>query len=163
MSYVTLDTGLKGAMVLFDNDGVPAAGLRFKKTKMGIDIFEVQSALRVWSPNKIYIERVMGRPRQSSTATFTQGIVFGQLSAIASVWCAHVEYIWAVQWTGFTKRLSVDPTQESKVIAQELVEKHYPRFADNYRGKINKKCHDGIADCLCINIYLERDKYLDNL
>ena len=163
MSYITLDTGLNGAMVLWDEFFNPLDGLTFKKFGMGINPFEIDKKLKEWKAEKIYIERVGARPNQGSKSTFTQGFVCGQLHTISQFNCDHVEYIWSMQWTSFTKKLSAFPENPSKIIALELAERFFPCFIQDFKTPRSKKAHDGIVDCLAIGIYINRDNYIDFL
>ena len=161
MTYVTMDTGLKGAMVLWDMFA-PIDSLVFERMGQGIDSFKVAEKLKEWSPDKIYVEQISARPNQSAKATFSQAFVVGQLHTLSQLHCDHVEYFYPQTWTAFTKRLSENPGRESKVIAQELSAKFFPEMSEEYRStRGHKKIQDGIADALCINLYVQRDMYLD--
>lgn len=164
MRYITLDTGKKGAMVLFE-DGKPLEALAFEAMGRGVDVYEIEIALMDWQPEIAYIELITPRPGQSAKSTFTQGYVCGQCEAIAQLAAIpEIEYIPPQRWTNFTKRLSPRPEQTSKQIAQELTAKFYSKFAAPYKSKRGHKLyHDGIADCLCINMYIQRDKFIDFL
>lgn len=163
IKYITLDTGIKGAMVLFEN-GKPVEALGFKRQGQGIDIHHAAAKLYQWHTDLIYIEAITARPGQGAKATFTQGLVVGQCDALAKLYCKTIEHIYPQTWTSFTKRLSTSPGNPSKVIAQELTGTHFFEFAAQHKSKRgHKKYHDGIADCLCISIYIERDSYIDLL
>jgi len=163
LRYITLDTGRKGAMVLFEG-GKPIDALPFKNQGQGIDTFHVARKLYEWKPEIAYVEKITARPGQGAKATFTQGFIVGQCHALAHLYCQLVEYITPQRWTSFTKRLSVSPTNPSKTIAQELTKKFYSDYAKQFKSKRGHKLyHDGVADCLCINLYIERDKYIDFL
>ena len=162
MKYVTLDTGLKGAMVLFEYFE-PVDSLAFEKMGQGVDSFKIAEKLREWEPDRIYIEQITARPKQSAKATATQFFVVGQCHTLAQIHCDHVEYIYPQTWTSFTKRLSHSQGEPSKVIAQELAMKFYPEFCKPYLTPRSRKVHDGIADCLCIHMYVHRDHYISSL
>ncbi len=159
---VTLDTGLKGAMVIFV-DGVPREAVSFKKLGIGIDPLPVVDALKRWKPGRIVIERVTVRPGQAAKSTFTQGIVVGQLHQIALMACKDVEYIYPQTWCSFVKRLSAHPYRSSKDIMQEVIPKFFEEFLSRYRTPRMKKWPDGICDCLGLWIYLNRDDYLSHI
>ena len=162
MKYVTIDTGLKGAMVLVDFFE-PVDALTFKRMGQGIDSFEVAEKLKEWKPDRIYIEAISARPNQSTKATFTQALVYGQTHSIAQLHCEYLEYIYPQTWTAFTKRLSDQPNRPSKEIAAELAVRFFPEFCQPYFTPRSKKIHDGIADALCLHIYVNRDEYLSSL
>ncbi len=160
MIYVTLDTGFKGAMVLWQ-DATPIDAMVFKKVGKGINIREVSDKLLEWNPEKIYIEIFPPQPYQGVGQTSAQWRVIGQLDSICTMFCDFIEYIYVATWTSFTKRLSADPTQKNKTISQELSFKYFPEFSLRYRK--TKLVHDGIADCLVIGIYVNRDDYINDL
>ena len=163
MSYAVIDTGAKGAMILFDDLGV-IDSLVFERMGQGINSFKVAEKLQEWRPQQIYVEQISARPNQSAVATFTQAFIVGQLHTLSQLHCDYVEYIYPQTWTSFTKRLSSKPNRPSKEIAQELAAKFYSKESEQYRSKRGKKLiHDGIADVLCINLYIRRDDYLDYL
>ena len=162
--YIVVDTGKKGAMVLFNDKGQPLESLAFQVMGRGIDSFMLEQRLQWWLPNRAYVEEVFSRPCQNSKSTFTQGFVAGQVHSIAQLYVPKVEYIPPQRWTNFTKRLSPRPEQTSKQIAQELTEKFYSMFAAPYKSRRGYKLyHDGIADCLCINMFIQRDYFMDFL
>jgi len=165
MKYVTLDTGLNGAMILY-RDAKPVDGLVFEKMGRGINLPPIIEKLNKWKPEIIYIEGIPTMPHQGVKQTATQWFVFGQCETIAELYSPKQEIIPAIRWASFTKKLSINPSNPSKVIAQELVEKFYPSFIENFRLRKYRgvrKVHDGIADCLCINMYIARDNFLDFL
>lgn len=161
MKYVTIDTGLKGAMILFEFFE-PIDALTFERMGQGIDSFKVAAKLKEWQPDRIYIEAISARPNQSAKATFTQALVYGQTHSIAQLHCDFLEYIYPQTWSAFTKRLSHNPGK-SKEIAAELAVKFFPDFCQPYFTPRSKKIHDGIADALCLHIYVNRDEYLSSL
>lgn len=162
MRYVTLDTGLSGAMILF-HDGIPKEALTFRRMGMGINSFDVARQLKLWKPEKIYVEEITVMPQQGAKSTATQFFVVGQCHTLAQLNCGHVEYIHPRTWSSFTKRLSVNPHNPSKVIAQELAPRFFPQFVQQFKAKRGKKFHDGITDCLCIDLYVNRDRYVDQI
>jgi len=159
-SYVILDTGQKGAMILYDDLG-PVEGFVFKKVGHGINLHDIDKKLKEWKPEKIYVERIGVRPRQGAQQTATQFTIVGQCYALCELNCSEVEYIYPQTWTAFTKRLVENSERPSKEIAQELTRKYYPDYAQKY-FKV-KLYHDGIADCLAMNLYIQRDIYLDDI
>ena len=165
MDYVTIDTGLNGAMVGFKN-GKPMEGLTFQRLGLGIASHPILELLEKWQPSTIYIEGIPAMPKQSVKSTATQWFVFGQCFTLAEMHSERLEIVPAIRWAGFTKRLSATPNNPSKAIAQELVNKFYADFAEPYRLRRYKgvrKVHDGIADCLCLNMYVQRDIFVDHL
>lgn len=158
---VTIDTGLKGAMVFFEG-GKPVEAVSFKKLGKGINPTPVVAALERWQPEEIVIEEVTVRPGQAARATFTQGIVVGQLHTIALIACKEVEYIYPQTWCSFVKRLSDNPGRPSKEIMQEVIPKFFRPFLEEYRTPRMKKWPDGICDCLGLWIYINRDNYLSH-
>jgi len=160
MKYVTLDTGFKGAMILWQ-DTTPIEAFLFKKVGTGINIREVADKLIDWNPGKIYIEIFPPQPYQGVGQTSAQWRVIGQLDSICMLFCDVIEYIYVATWTSFTKRLSANPSQPNKKISQELCLKYFYDFSVEYK-KI-KLVHDGVADCLTIGIYVNRDDYIDDL
>ena len=160
MKYVTLDTGLKGAAVLWE-DARPIEGYAFKQKGVGIDVRELCDILLEWCPDRIIIEIFPPQPYQGVAQTSKQWRVIGQIEAVCSIYCDEIEYVYVATWTSFTKRLSVNPTLQNKKISQELTAKYFPEFAAKYMKR--KLFHDGIADCLCIGIYINRDDYIDDL
>jgi hypothetical protein len=158
--YLTLDTGAKGAMILWE-DAIPVEGLVFKKLGKGVDVRAICDQILEWCPEIIYIEHFPPRPMQGVISTSSQWRTFGQIESVCKLYCDHVEYIWVASWTSFTKRLSVDPQLPMKTIAQELTAKYFPEFAAPYKKR--KLYQDGISDCLGIGIYINRDDYIDDL
>ena len=159
-SYAIIDTGQKGAMILYDDLG-PVEGFVFKKVGHGVNLHDIDEKLKQWKPNKIYVERIGVRPLQGARQTATQFLVVGQCYALCELNCSEVEYIYPQTWTAFTKRLVKNSHQPSKDIAQELTRRYYPSFAQQYFKR--KLYHDGIADCLAINLYIQRDIYLEDI
>lgn len=162
MKYVTIDTGLKGAMVLFDFFE-PIDALTFERMGQGIDSFKVNDKLKEWKPDRIYIEQISARPNQNAKATFTQALVYGQTHSMAQLNCEFLEYIYPQTWSAFTKRLSHDQHRPSKEIAAELAVKFYPEFCQPYLTPRSKKVHDGLADALCLHMYVHRDHFISML
>jgi len=160
MKYITLDTGYKGGMVLWLG-GQPLAGFAFKQIGTGINIDDVHLKLREWKPEKIYIEIFPPMPMQGVKSTSAQWRVIGQLETLCQLYADVVEYIYVATWTSFTKRLSVNPNQQNKKISQELTRKYFSEFAAPW--KKTKLFHDGIADCLALGIYVNRDEYINDL
>jgi hypothetical protein len=164
MRFVTLDTGYKGAMVLFDiveplGEIQPIEAFEFKKLGVGINIHEIKDKLQLWNPETIYIEIFPPQPYQGVKQTSSQWRVIGQLETLCQL-CCWVEYIYVATWTAFTKRLSTSPSA-NKQISQELVDRYFMDFAKPYKKR--KLYHDGIADCLAMGLYVLRDNYLDDL
>lgn len=164
MNYCVIDTGLKGA-VLFCKNGKPYEALTLKRDGRGINVHELAEKFSEWRPEVIYVEGILTKPGQSITATATQYLVFGQLQGIAQMFARqYVEIIPAQRWSAFTKKFSANPYNPSKVIAQELSQLFFPSFVEDYRTRAHKgvrKVHDGVADALCLHVYIERDFYLD--
>jgi hypothetical protein len=134
--------------------------LRFEKQGKGIDSFEVAEFLAKHSPDKIFVEEIPAMPRQGVKSLATQWFVVGQCHTLATLYCEHVEYIPASRWTSFTKRLAPIPGKTSKEVARELAIRFFPDFSKRFT---KRKLHDGIADCLCILMYIDRDKFIDFL
>jgi hypothetical protein len=160
MKYCIIDTGFKGSIVLFE-DAVPIDAFLFKKIGSGINIREASDKILEWIPEKVYIEIFPAQPYQGVSTTAAQWRVIGQIDAICMMFCDVIEYIYVATWTSFTKRLSLDPNQPNKNISQELSWKYYPEFSLIY--KKTKLIHDGVADCLTIGLYVNRDEYLEDL
>jgi len=159
MQFVTLDTGFKGAMVLFEGTR-PLDALTFYKIGNGINISEVSQTLEKWKPERVFIEIFPPQPYQGVKATSSQWKVIGQLDAICQLQ-TEVEYIYVSTWTSFTKRLSLNPLQKNKQISQELTHAYFSQFSEPYKKR--KLYHDGIADCLCLSLYVNRDHYVDDI
>ncbi len=162
MRILYIDPGYRGAAILFIDDK-PVEAYCFTKEGKNIDVIAFESVLWSLSPDKIYLEHIGPRPGQHASSTFYQGLAYGSTLTMCQINCRSVELIWPQTWTSFTKRLSTDPKRTSKEIAQELTRKFYPKFAEIYKSKRAKKFHDGIADALCIQIYVNRDQYLQYL
>ena len=165
MKYVSLDTGLRGAMVLFE-ETTPVDGLTFERNGRGLLLHPIIDTLLSWKPDKIYIEGIPAMPNQSVKATATQWYVFGQCETLSEIYAEEMEIIPVQRWTSFTKRLTPYPHNPSKIIAQELSNKFYPDFSKDFLGRKyrgQRKLHDGIADCLCMNMYIQRDIFLDQI
>jgi hypothetical protein len=149
-------------MVLFV-DGEPREAVTFKKLGKGINPVPVLEALDRWKPHRIVIEEISVRPGQAAKATFTQGVVVGQLHQIALSVCDDVEYIYPQTWCSFVKKLSAQPYRPSKDIMQEVIPKFFGEFLSRYRTPRMKKWPDGICDCLGLWIYIDRDNYLSHI
>jgi len=159
LKFAIIDTGIKGAIIIAQN-GEPVDALRFERQGQGIDSFEVAQFLTRHSPRKIYIEQVPAMPRQGVKSTATQWFVVGQCHTLATLYSEHVEYIPASRWSAFTKRLSPIKNKTSKEVARDLAIQFFPTFSKKFT---KRKLHDGVADCLCILMYIERDKFVDFL
>ena len=159
MRYITLDTGVNGAMVLFEMFE-PVEALPFTRMGRGINPFEVDHYMKKWEADRIFIESITPRPYQGAKSTATQFLVIGQCHTLAQLNHQTVEYIFPQTWSSFTKRLSKDPTQKQKKIAQELAKRFFSDFCKPWTNRSNN-IHDGIADCLGIHMYIERDTYVD--
>jgi hypothetical protein len=162
MRIAYIDPGYKGAAVLFEGSK-PLDAFKFIKEGKNINVQQIELVLISWQVEKVYLENIMPRPLQSATSTFYQGVAFGAALTVSQLCCVPVELIPPQTWTAFTKRLSRAPQRTSKEIAQELTKRFFHDFASAYKSKRAKKYHDGIADCLCIQIYVNRDSYLDLL
>ncbi len=160
MKYITLDTGFKGGMVLFDNH-LPIDAFAFHKVGKGINLHEVDEKIDEWNPDVIYIEIFPPQPYQGVSTTAAQWRVIGALETICQLNCTRVEYIYVATWTSFTKRLSHTPGLPNKKISQELTARYFSKFAESWKKR--KLYHDGIADCLAIGIYINRDEYLNDI
>lgn len=165
MKYCCLDTGLEGALLLCEN-GRPIEALRFEREGRGLKLNPIVEFLNTHKPDKTYLEGILIKPGQSSKALATQWLVYGQCQTLAQLYSKELEIVPAIRWTSFTKRLSRTPHLQSKVAMQEIAERFFPRWADPYRRRKFRgvrKIHDGVADCLGMHIYVERDFYADLL
>ena len=163
MKYLCLDTGLDGA-ILFCEKSEPVDALRFTREGRGLFLPPIVEFIKERKPDKIYMEGILIKPGQSSKALATQWLVYGQCQTIAQLFCDEVEVVPAIRWTSFTKRLSSNPSQPSKVCMQEIAERFFGEWADSYRLRKfrgHRKIHDGVADCLGLHCYVERDKFVD--
>lgn len=165
MRFVTLDTGFKGAMVLFDiveplGEAQPIEAFAFKKVGVGVNIGEIQDKIHLWCPQTVYIEIFPPQPYQGVDQTSKQWRVIGQLETVCRLYC-RVEYVYVATWTAFTKRLSKGRNLPNKAISQELVDRYHQEFAKPFKKR--KLYHDGVADCLAMGLYVLRDQYIDDL
>ncbi len=152
--HVTLDSGAKGALVLW-RDNNPLEAHLLKREGRGINYQETLSTLQIWKPDTIYFELIQVRPNQSATATFTQAYIVGQLEMICDMACEDVQFIHPATWTSYIKaRMKARKDEKSKDVMQTMAEVFYSSFAEDYRSKRGKKLiHDGVADCLGLGLY----------
>jgi len=161
--YLTLDPGKKGAAVLFQGR-VPIEGYVMEAQETGIDSAALLAKLTEWdtlySVDMVWLECITPRPGQSAQATATQFFVLGQTVACLRLAGLTFKEVYPQTWTSFTKRLLPGFVGDSKALQQKLAPNHFRNFAEPFRKR--KLIQDGIADCLGISLWVNRDYYVDN-
>ena len=159
--YAIIDTGLNGAVVFFDSETkMPVDSYLMEPNDVGINANNLYISLAKYSPDTIYIERVPAMPKQSVNTTAKQFFVVGQIYAtVMRLRCPLVE-VWPATWTSFVKRV-MGSDMTSKKLAQVVAKKYYPIFSKHYTPR--SKIHDGVADCLAINIWVNMEIFADEI
>jgi hypothetical protein len=150
--FIFVDTGLKGAAVLF-RETLPLRAFRLKKNikGRGIQLQPFIEFLKGLPTGTIPIIEDPPKVQRSLTTTSTQYIVVGQIiSAIETELTPEMEWINANSWIAMVRRLYKgrrfkDNKERSICYAMES----YPHWVPEGVDKI----HDGIADCLCMASY----------
>ena len=162
--FLTLDPGKKGAVVLFQGR-VPIEGYVMESQEKGIDSAALLAKLTEWDVlygiEMTWLECITPRPGQSAQATATQFFVLGQTVAALRISKLPFTEVYPQTWTSFTKRLLPGFTGDSKALQQWLAPNYFKAFAESYRKR--KLIQDGIADCLGISLWVNRDYYVDTL
>lgn len=161
---MVIDPGKTGAAVILEGCQ-PLEGYAMQSQNFGIDVGSLRDTLLEWQGlygwEDVWLEMPTPRPRQGCHQTAVQFYIVGQTIASLYGIGTTVYELNPSTWTAFTKRLSRDPGADSKKQAQELCHRYFPEFA---RGWIPKtKIHDGVADCLAISLYVNRDTYVDDI
>lgn len=152
--FCGIDVGLKGGIVLIDKHknviDFWAIPLIDKKT---VDLKKLnlifKDELSYYNP-VIYIERVWGRPKQSSVATFNFGKIYGILLMLLVSWEYRYIEVAPITWTkkihqGIDKKL---PSKKKSLLAFQTT---YPDV-DFRRGR-QRVNPDGLIDALLIAEY----------
>lgn len=164
-SHCVIDPGLNGAIVYFEENR-PIALLQFKESVHGIYVNPVAAFIEHYKPQVIYIEEPPKVPNQSVKSTARQWFILGQVATAAETYCERVEFLLVRSWSSFCARLSTEPIKKGKQIpkklSKELAKKYFPEVVEKVTGP-RGGIHDGVTDCLCMQIYLDRDKYIGDL
>lgn len=150
--FLFVDTGLKGATVLFA-ESQPLRAFRLKKNIQGRGILlqPFIEFLKGLPTNTIVIIEDPPKVQRSLTTTSTQYIVVGQIiSAIEIEVRPDFEWINANNWIAQVRRFYKGVRfKDNKERSIAFAMKHYPKWVPEGVQKI----HDGIADCLCMAYY----------
>ena len=103
----------------------------------------------------IVIERQNPRPGNSAGSSFTTGINYGKLLALAELSGAKIELVAPGVWKKYYE-LDMTPTEKKKLTNTE-----YKKLSLNQAERLTgyKTSSDGIADAICIGMYWITNKY----
>lgn len=164
MSHVIIDPGKNGAALVAEGC-IPLDAYLLKPLRYGIDVADLREKLSEWQGlygwRDIYVEVPPPRPHQGVHQTAVQFFIIGQIDSSLYGIGETLYEINPSTWTAFTKRLSSTPGAKAKVQAQELCRRYYPEFIQEWIPKT--KIHDGVADCLAMLLYVNRDTYVDDI
>lgn len=159
--YAVIDTGLNGAVVFFDSETkMPVDSYLMEPTDVGINTNNLYISLAKFSPEIVYVERIPAMPKQSVNTTAKQFFVVGQIYATTMRLRCPVVEVWPATWTSFVKRV-MGSDMASKKLAQVVAKKYYPIFSKHYTPR--SKIHDGVADCLAINLWVNMEIFADEI
>ena len=164
MSYVVIDPGKTGAAVLLEGCQ-PIHAYAMRSQSFGIDVGDLREELLSWHHlygwEEVWLEMPTPRPKQGCHQTAVQFYIVGQTMAAIYGVGSSIHEVNPSTWTAFTKRLSHNPGADAKKQAQELCHRYFPEFVKDWVPKT--KIHDGVADCLAISLYVNRDTYVDDI
>lgn len=164
MRFAIIDTGLKGACVIFEEvDGVPnpVDYYLFKSWDDGIDCVDFAAHIKIWNVRHFFIEKPAAMPNQSSTNTWKQAYSVAQTtcSILLSVENAVIHDFYPITWVSHARR-HLKPLErhlESKKAMQSLAPRMFPKFMAKFKKRT--LYHDGIADCIGMLFYVKRSYY----
>lgn len=164
MSYVVIDPGKTGAAVILEGCQ-PMDAYAMKSQNFGIDVGDFKERLTEWHAlygwEDVWLEMPTPRPNQGCHQTAVQFYIVGQTIASLYGIGTTVHEVNPSTWTAFTNRLSLYPGTDSKKQVQGLCRRYFPEFIRDWIPKT--KIHDGVADCLAISLYVNRDTYADDI
>lgn len=159
MLNLGIDPGKSGGMALIDKYGDFLEYQAFKPTKenaFDVDLF--CDLIITWKTKHsewiTWVEKLHGRPSQSSVATFTFGSNYGQIIGALSAYNYDITYVHPITWT---KVIHADAPRayDSKSKSLWVAEKLWPGL-DLRATKRSRKPHDGIVDAMLIAEYGRR-------
>ena len=164
MRYVIIDTGLKGACVVFeDRNGAPTPidHYFFETWEDGIDPVKFATQLKEWNARHFYIEKPPTMPNQAVTTTFKQAYVIAQTysTILLTVENPVIHDFYPITWVSHARRhlhrseLNLD----NKKAMQKLAPRNFPAFMSQFKKRT--LYHDGIADCIGMLFYVKRGHF----
>jgi hypothetical protein len=149
--YIGIDPGksggvaiLKDGVSIYDIFPIPIAGDE-------IDISSLHAKLEIESMDAevvVYIEKVGAMPKQGVTSMFSFGFTTGAIHAVAAC-LGYPRYLVTPQ--AWKKKVLVG-TAKDKNAAIEWCRRAFPEES-LLATERSRKCHDGMADALCIATY----------
>ena len=166
MRYVIIDTGLKGACVVFEDvNGVPTPidYYLFEESNWedGIDPIEFARNLKEWGAREFHIEKPPTMPNQAITTTWKQAYVVGQIysTIMLEVPRATIHDFYPIKWVSHARKHleASELNLDNKKAMQKLAPRQYPNFMAQFKKRL--RYHDGIADCIGMAFYVRRDYF----
>ena len=164
MRYVIIDTGLKGAAVLFeDKNGIPTPidHYFFETWEDGIDPLHFAKNLKEWNAREFHIEKVAAIPNQAITSTFKQAYVIGQIYSTIMLVSenAVINDFYSITWASHARRhLNLSEANlENKKAMQKLAPRWFPEFMAKFKKR--KLYNDAVSDCIGMLFYVRRSHF----
>ena len=148
MKWMSIDPGLKGGIVVWDDDA-PKICLPMPVNGKDIDVKEIEFIVDEYNIEEAVIEKVGGLPGQSSAAGFTFGVGWGMIVGGLMMLGVKVNTLSPVAWQNqFHAGLArnIEPKDRSRMAAGRL----FPNFVQELKKKGCRVIHDGMADALGI-------------
>lgn len=183
MTFITVDPGLDGAVVVFrrtptsllilerfvmpTKTRVVATRRRGKATKVkrrSIDAQEIVARLRQYRPDFALMEKVTAMPGQGVTSMFSFGENFGLLKGILASVCRDVRLVRPQAWQIWVRK-QYGEKAEGKEAWIEIARQEFGE--DSVLAPGRRKPQDGLGDALCMALYacaqgeMASDQYAD--
>lgn len=164
--YVVIDTGLDGCALLVEKQEngspVPLDHFLFKEAgwRDGIDPRAFEYVLSKWNVETFHVERVPIIPHNTKTLA-KQFFIIGQIWSIIMFSNENVVIndFYPKTWQSHTRR-HLRPSEAnlaSKKQSQIISKLYFPEFFESNKKRSN--IHDGLADCLSMLLYVEREYF----
>ena len=164
MRYVIIDTGLKGAAVLFeDKNGIPTPidHYFFETWEDGIDPLHFAKNLQEWNAREFHIEQPPTMPNQAITTTWKQAFVVAQIytTIMLEVENAVLHDFYPITWVSHArKHLNLSEANlENKKAMQKLAPRWFPEFMAKFKKRT--LYNDAVADCIGMLFYVRRSHF----
>ena len=153
MKILAIDPGKKGGVCLYSAEGVEVLPLPY--TDSYVDVVTLNDIFDSYYPSCVVIERQVmykGQGTKSSATTMTN---YGQLLAIAKLYCACYEGLWPAKlitplpkdWQ--SEMIPNAKRGETKEASVSYVTTYYPEVSLLRTPRSKVPC-DGLADAVCI-------------
>ena len=153
MKILAIDPGKKGGVCLYSAEGVEVQPLPYADSS--VDVSALMRIIDTYKPDVVVIERQVmykGQGAKSSATTMTN---YGQLLAIAKLYCTCYEGLWPAKLItplpkDWQSEIIPDAARgETKEASVSYVTTHYPEVSLLRTPRSKVPC-DGLADAVCI-------------